>query len=62
MARCRHTPPFGLNVFVIKGEAPDVALKTIYAGVTPFILADLVRLILLIAFPAIVLFLPDTMP
>ena len=36
------TPPFGLNVFVIKAEAPDVALKTIYAGVTPFILADLV--------------------
>ena len=56
------TPPFGLNVFVIKTEAPDVALKTIYAGVTPFILADLVRLVLLIAFPVIVLFLPNTMP
>lgn len=56
------TPPFGLNVFVIKGEAEDVSLKTIYAGVTPFIISDLVRLALLIAFPVIVLFLPDTMP
>lgn len=56
------TPPFGLNVFVIKGEAQNVSLKTIYAGVTPFILADLVRLALLVAFPVIVLFLPNTMP
>ena len=56
------TPPFGLNVFVIKGEAPDVPLKTIYAGVTPFIIADVIRLALLVAFPIIVLFLPNTMP
>ena len=55
------TPPFGLNVFVIKGEAPNVPLKSIYAGVTPYIASDLVRLVVLIAFPIIVLWLPNQM-
>lgn len=55
------TPPFGMNVFVIKGEAPTVALKSIYAGVMPFIAADIVRLILLVAFPMIILWLPNQM-
>ena len=55
------TPPFGLNVFVIKGEAPDVPLKSIYAGVTPYIASDLVRLVILVAFPIIVLWLPNQM-
>ena len=55
------TPPFGLNVFVIKGEAPGVPLKSIYAGVTPYIASDLVRLVILIAFPIIVLWLPNQM-
>ena len=55
------TPPFGLNVFVIKGEAQDVSLKSIYAGVTPFIVADLIRLVILVAFPIIPLYLPNQM-
>ena len=45
------TPPFGLNVFIIKGTTPGLNLTTIYLGVVPFWLADVVRLVLLILFP-----------
>ncbi|CUH63088.1 Neu5Ac permease [Thalassovita gelatinovora] len=51
------TPPIGMNVFVMKAMLPKTKLSTIYAGVAPFIVADLVRLGLLIAFPALSLFL-----
>lgn len=53
------TPPIGLNVFVMKAMLPKTTLRTIYAGVTPFILADLIRLGILIAFPALALWLVD---
>ena len=52
------TPPVGMNVFVIKGVIKDTSLKTIFTGVTPFIFTDVVRLLLLVVFPGIVLFLP----
>ncbi|RAH98856.1 C4-dicarboxylate ABC transporter permease [Acuticoccus sediminis] len=55
------TPPVGMNVFVINTIARDVPLQTIFKGILPFVLADILRLILYIAFPAIVLFLPRTM-
>jgi TRAP-type C4-dicarboxylate transport system permease large subunit len=48
-------PPVGLNVFVVGALARDVPMGTIYRGVAPFILADLVRLVLLFVFPALVL-------
>jgi len=51
------TPPVGMNVFVIKAMAPHVGLGEIFKGVTPFIISDFVRLALLIAFPALSLFL-----
>jgi C4-dicarboxylate transporter DctM subunit len=54
-------PPFGINVFVLKGITPDVSLWTIYKGVTPFVVADLIKLVLLVAIPAITLWLPYTM-
>jgi C4-dicarboxylate transporter DctM subunit len=50
------TPPVGMNVFVIKGVARDVSLSTIYRGVIPFLFADIIRLVLVVAFPSIVLF------
>lgn len=53
------TPPVGLNVFVLKGVIGDVTTSTIFRGVTPFWVADLFRLALLAAVPAITLFLPD---
>jgi len=55
------TPPVGMNVFVINSIAREVPLTAIFRGVTPFVLMDLFRLALLIAFPALVLFLPETM-
>ena len=55
------TPPFGLNLFVLKGLQPGVRLGTVIRGVVPFILADLVKIGLLIAFPALTLWLPSTM-
>jgi len=55
------TPPVGMNVYVIKGVVKDVALATIFRGVAPFIVADILRLALLIAVPWIVLFLPGRM-
>ena len=55
------TPPIGMNVFVIKGMAKDVPLETIFRGVTPFIIAQIILIFVLIAFPDIALWLPSTM-
>jgi TRAP-type C4-dicarboxylate transport system permease large subunit len=54
-------PPFGLNVIVLKGISPQTSLWTIYKGVTPFVFADLIKLALLVFFPAIALWLPFSM-
>ncbi|MBV7410388.1 TRAP transporter large permease [Maritimibacter sp. DP1N21-5] len=55
------TPPVGMNVYVINSIASRVSLVTIFKGVLPFVTIDIVRLLLLIAFPAIVLWLPGSM-
>ena len=55
------TPPVGTNVFVMKGIAPDVPMYTIFRGVIPFLIADILHLTLLIAVPELVLFLPRLM-
>ena len=55
------TPPVGLNVFILKGVVGDVSTGTIFRGVTPFWMMDIVRLILLLAFPMLVLYLPSQM-
>ena len=55
------TPPIGMNVFVIKGITKDVPLETIFRGVTPFIIAQIILISILIAFPSIALWLPSTM-
>lgn len=52
------SPPIGMNVFVLKGLRPDLTLMTIYRGVMPFMMADLVRLTILVLFPALTLWLP----
>ena len=53
------TPPVGMNVFIMKGVAPDVPLTTIFKGIIPFFIADVFHLILLIIFPQIALWLPS---
>lgn len=55
------TPPVGMNVFVIKSVLRTVGLTTIFIGVTPFILSDVLRLGILIALPDLVTFLPGRM-
>ena len=55
------TPPYGLNLFVIKGVVKDTDMITVYKGVVPFIMADIIHVALLLLFPQIVLFLPNTM-
>jgi tripartite ATP-independent transporter DctM subunit len=55
------SPPVGLNVFIVKSVAPKVALGTIFRGVLPFWLMMIVAVAIFIAFPQIVLFLPNTM-
>jgi C4-dicarboxylate transporter, DctM subunit len=54
-------PPVGMNVFVIKSVIKDVNFATIFKGVLPFIVTDLVRLVILVAFPIIALYLPTRM-
>tara|TARA_R110000751_G_scaffold10055_2_gene37213 strand:+ start:45260 stop:46561 length:1302 start_codon:yes stop_codon:yes gene_type:complete len=55
------TPPVGINVFVVKGIAPDIPLTTIFRGVLPFWIAMILCLALIVAFPQIALFIPQTM-
>ncbi|HCT9233036.1 MAG: TRAP transporter large permease [Alcaligenes sp.] len=55
------TPPLGLNIFMIKNVMPDVSLGTIIRGVTPFVITDIVRLLLLIFVPWIILVIPNSM-
>ncbi len=55
------SPPVGMNLFVLNSLLPDVKLTTIFKGVWPFVVADIVRLGILIAFPAISLWLPSFM-
>ena len=55
------SPPVGINVFIVKSVAPRVALADIFRGVLPFWLMMIVAVAILIAFPQIVLYLPDTM-
>jgi tripartite ATP-independent transporter DctM subunit len=54
-------PPVGIICFILNSMVRDISLMTIYRGVMPFVAADLIRLALLVAFPAIALFLPRTM-
>lgn len=53
------TPPVGLNVFVLSGVLKDINTGTIFKGVTPFWVADIIRLLLLTLIPAISLLLPQ---
>jgi len=55
------TPPIGLNIFVVSASQSDIPVKRVIVGVLPFVIADLVLLILLVSFPQISLFLPTHM-
>jgi TRAP-type C4-dicarboxylate transport system permease large subunit len=54
-------PPVGIICFIMNNMVPDIGLVNIYRGAMPFVIADLVWLTLLIAFPALSLFLVNQM-
>ena len=55
------TPPIGINVFVLKAILQDITDTTIFRGVVPFVLVDLIRVALLVLAPGFVLYLPSFM-
>lgn len=55
------TPPVGMNLYVIRGIAPDCSMEDIFRGVILFIVADICTLAILILFPKLTLFLPNLM-
>ena len=55
------TPPFGFSLFYLKASAPTLELTTIYRGVIPFIVIQVVVLAILISFPSVALWLPSLM-
>ncbi len=55
------TPPIGVNLFVIRSVVPDIAMRTIIGGITPFVVSDVVRVVILAALPVLSLWLPGLM-
>jgi tripartite ATP-independent transporter DctM subunit len=55
------TPPVGLNVYVLKGVAPDVPFTTIFKGIWPYLMVEAVAIVILTIFPDIALFIPSLM-
>lgn len=55
------TPPVGLNVYVLKGVAPDISMGDIFRGCGWFVVVDIINVAILIAFPQIILFIPEAM-
>ncbi len=53
------TPPVGINCYVVSSATPDITLQDVFKGVIPFVIANLIGAAILIAFPKIVLFLPE---
>jgi tripartite ATP-independent transporter DctM subunit len=58
---CLITPPIGLNCFVVNGVRPDIPLTTVFRGIMPFFVADVVTVGLFLAFPDIILWVPRLM-
>jgi C4-dicarboxylate transporter DctM subunit len=52
------TPPVGMNLFVIRAQNPNIKISTLYVGILPFLLANLVLIAFLILFPGLALWLP----
>ncbi|MEE3051083.1 MAG: TRAP transporter large permease subunit, partial [Pseudomonadota bacterium] len=55
------SPPIGMNVFIIKGMAPEAPLGAIYVGVLPFVVAEILLIAILVLLPELALWLPGTM-
>ncbi len=55
------SPPVGMNIFVIKSVLENIKISTIFIGVIPFIITDLIRLVILVMFPTLATWLPSHM-
>jgi tripartite ATP-independent transporter DctM subunit len=55
------TPPIGMNIFVLNSMASQTPLSTIFRGIVPFVTADLVRILILVLFPALATWLPGVL-
>ncbi|WP_407495669.1 TRAP transporter large permease [Pseudooceanicola sp. MF1-13] len=55
------TPPVGINAFVMKSVLPEVSLGEIFKGIAPFWVADIARLLIIVLYPPVVLYLPTLM-
>ncbi|WP_335341549.1 TRAP transporter large permease [Sedimenticola selenatireducens] len=58
---CLITPPIGLNCFVVAGVRPECSVQDVFRGCTPFFVADVITIAVLIMLPGIVLWLPGLM-
>jgi tripartite ATP-independent transporter DctM subunit len=58
---CLITPPIGLNCFVVSGVRPDIPVTTVFRGIMPFFIADVLTVGLFLAFPQIILWVPRMM-
>jgi len=58
---CLITPPIGLNCFVVAGVRPECTVQDVFRGCTPFFVADVITIAVLISLPQIVLWLPGLM-
>ena len=56
---CLITPPIGLNCFVVNAVRPDIPLGDVFRGIAPFFVADVITIGLFLAFPGIILWLPN---
>jgi tripartite ATP-independent transporter DctM subunit len=58
---CLITPPIGLNCFVVAAVRPDISTSTVFKGVAPFFVADVITVALFLVYPEIITWLPDKM-
>ncbi len=55
------TPPVGMNLFIIRAQVPDMPMAALYRGITPFLIAPLILIMLILAFPPLTLWLPEVL-
>ncbi|WP_370209003.1 TRAP transporter large permease [Pararhodobacter marinus] len=55
------TPPVGMNLFIIRAQVPDMPMAALYRGITPFLIAPLILIVLILAFPPLTLWLPEVL-
>ena len=53
------TPPVGMNVFVISSIADNCDISDTFKGVSPFFIAELIRIVILVSLPILALWLPN---